>query len=100
MSCHSYDRNRFRIFFSFSDLFCSFKAIHFRHLHVHEYKIVRNHFKSLDCLFAVSNGIGPKAQLFQNVQGNHLVGNVILGNQDSNLASMLFGNGVPCDDWG
>ena len=57
------------------------KAVHFRHLNIHEHKVVRDRFQRLERFLAVGNRVTVNTQFFENAQRDLLIGDVVFGNQ-------------------
>ncbi len=74
-----------------ANLVRGFKAIHFRHLTIHEDCVVREKTDHLDCLPAIGGDIHAAAQLFEQPSGNQLIDGVVFNDQNTRAENRMGG---------
>jgi hypothetical protein len=73
-----------------------FVAVHFRHLRIHEYKIIGNRLKGFDGLPAIGYCINFTARFLKELNSGLLGGNVVLHEQDTHFGLCLEGGVSAC----
>ncbi len=59
------------------------KAVHFRHLHVHQHHVIRNQLVSLDRLVPIGHHVGPMAEILEQTHRHLLIDVIIVGDENA-----------------
>src|SRR5580704_5873472 len=72
-----------------ANLLRGLKAVHFRHLTIHEDRVVGEEADHLDRLLAICGDIHAAAQLFEHPSRNHLIDGVVFYDQNTSAENRL-----------